>query len=106
MEEKGINSNESLQEAIQTVKELKTVSQENSRVISFSIEPLGNYCENFNRKLYELEKGELNKVLKIFDDFTKMQQKLNKLKDTQFAQEYPSYNDMLVDIGKSLLVNS
>lgn len=92
--------NSSLQEAIQTVKELKTVSQENSRPIAFSIAPLGDYCRNFKRKLFQLDQAELNKVLKIFDEFTVMQQKLKKLKDTKFAQEYPSYNDMLLDIGK------
>ena len=84
------------------MRDLNIVSQENSRIIAFSISPLGDFCRNINRVLLEVGEGELNKVAKIFEDFTLMHQKLDKLKNTKFAQEYPEYSGMLLDIGKSL----
>ena len=83
------------------MRELKNVSRENSRVVAFSIAPLDDFCKNFNRALFELDQGELDKVAEIFDDFTQMEQKLNKLKTTKFAQEYHNYQKMLSDICKS-----
>ena len=83
------------------MRELKNVSRENSRLVAFSIAPLSDYCKNFNRVLFELDQGELDKMAGIFDDFTQMEQKLNKLKTTKFAQEYHNYQKMLYDIGKA-----
>ena len=82
------------------IRDLKRLSQENTRVVSFSIQPLRDFCKDSERILVELYADDMRKVAKMRDDFNSLQQYLNKLKSAQFPRDYPSYNNLLLDLGK------
>ena len=86
------------------VRGLKNLSQENTRVVSFSIQPLRDFCKDSERILVELYADDMRKVAKMRDDFNSLQQYLNKLKSAQFPRDYPSYNNLLLDLGTPLVV--
>ena len=92
---------------MERVKELSNTSQKYTKAISFTITPISRWCQGAERILNELDKGDMDQVAKILDDFTKMKHQLTKLQKTDFAQDYPNkYGVMLVDIGKNLIYGS
>ena len=89
------------------VKRIPTIAQENERVVSFSISPLTDFCDDSERYLVELYEADMRDVGTVLNDYNLVDQFLKKLMNSVFSTEFTmAYGSMLRDLSKQMIFPS
>ena len=92
------------QDAKELTNKLTDKALEDERVISFSIAPLSDYCDESDAILNEISKANNDEVLRIMVEMAEVKMFLAKLKGTKLATDFLRYKEMLLDLETRFLL--
>ena len=73
------------------------LSKENERVVSFSIAPLSEYCDESDNIVNVIADENIKSVSEMMEDFEKVRKYLRKLKNSNLAVDFQKYRAVLLD---------
>ena len=83
------------------IKNIPTTARENERVVSFSISPLTDFCDDSERYLVELYEADMRDVGTVLNNYNLVDQFLKNLIISVFSPEFTmAYGSMLRDLSK------
>ena len=84
-------------EAIDVYKALPKNSKDNERVVSFSIAPLSEYCDESDNIVNVIADENIKSVSEMMEDFEKVRKYLRQLKNSNLALDFQRYRAVLLD---------
>ena len=84
-------------EAIEVYKALPKNSNDNERVVSFSIAPLSEYCDESDNIVNVIADENIKSVSEMMEDFEKVRKYLRQLKNSNLALDFQRYRAVLLD---------
>lgn len=87
-------------EAVQVYQSLPAMSVENERVVSFSIAPLSEYCDEAQSILVDISRQNIEWVSAMMVDFEKVNKVFRRLKSSNLALDFQSYRAVLLNLEK------
>ena len=84
-------------EAIKVYKALPQNSIDNERVVSFSIAPLSEYCDETDNIVNLIADENIKSVSEMMEDFEKVRKYLRQLKNSNLALDFQRYRAILLD---------
>ena len=88
----------SYEDAVAVYKSLPEKSLVDERVVSFSIAPLSDYCDQKNDILNEISNQNVQLVSQMMMDFNDVEKMLRKLKSKRLALDFQRYKGVLLDL--------
>ena len=85
-------------DAVQVYKSLPAMSIANERVVSFSIAPLSEYCDEAQSILVDISRQSIEWVSAMMMDFEKVNKVFRRLKSSKLALDFQSYRAVLLDL--------
>ena len=85
-------------DALVVYRSLPNRSIENERVVSFSIAPLSDYCDDLSLTLVDISNGNVETASDIVGDFETVNKMIRKLKNHKLSQDFQSYRAVLLDL--------
>lgn len=89
---------QTFEDAIKVYQLLPSRSIENERVVSFSIAPLSDYCDDLSLNLVDISNENVETASNIVSDFETVNQMIRKLKNHKLSQDFQSYRAVLLDL--------
>ena len=89
---------QTFEDAIKVYQLLPSRSIENERVVSFSIAPLSDYCDDLSLTLVDISNGNVEIASNIVGDFETVNKMIRKLKNHRLSQDFQSYRAVLLDL--------
>ena len=86
------------QDAIDVYKLLPRRSIDNERVVSFSIAPLSDYCNDLAITLVDISNGNVETASNIVGDFETVNKMIRTLKNHRLSLDFQSYRAVLLDL--------
>jgi hypothetical protein len=89
---------QSFDEAIEVYQTLPNASLSDSRVVSFSISPLSDYCDLTDAILNDISNSNVESLTSMMVDFEQVEKVLRRLKKTNLALDFSRYRLVLLDL--------
>ena len=91
-----LSSPTSFEDAIEIYQKLPGLARASDRIISYTLTPLKHVCSGNHRTLLKsISKTYIDKVTKIMDDFTHIEEKINTLAKSTFSSKFDSYANII-----------
>ena len=91
---------QSFNESIEIYQSLPAASLENQRVVSFSIAPLSDYCDESDAILNSISNANVESVSAMMVDFEQVHQVFRRLLNSDLALDFSRYRSILLDLQK------
>ena len=88
----------SYKDAIQVYKSLPAKSLIEERVVSFSVSPLEDYCNERSDIVIEIANKNVADITQMFMDFKAVEKFFRELKITRVATDFQRYREVLIDL--------
>ena len=85
-------------DAVQVYKSLPAMSIANERVVSFSIAPLSEYCDEAQSILVDISKQNIKWVSEMMVDFEKVNKVFRRIKSSNLALNFQTYKAVILDL--------
>ena len=91
---------QSFNESIEIYQSLPAASLEDQRVVSFSIAPLSDYCDESDAILNSISNANVESVSAMMVDFEQVHQVFRRLLNSDLALDFSRYRSVLLDLQK------